>query len=185
MLSYRAESSIEVPLDYGIPEVVLFDAITDQRKALVWLIEALPKISDVKVALERGQKLTDIQSPSGSIGVLRWVVGSCRAYLKETKAGEGVQRKVDKTTQTIQQFTFVVGSPQQESNFEEEVEKAQSRNPNCLQYPTILAFHGEWTLGNSLMIGSGAERWHNILRTGLDYVDVANARVRHPKIVKR
>lgn len=44
---------------------------------------------------------------------------------------------------TIRQFAFVVGSPEQESNFKKEIEQAKSTNPNAIKYPTLLAFHGE------------------------------------------
>jgi ubiquitin-conjugating enzyme E2 Q len=112
--------------------------------------------------------------------VLRWVVGSCRAYLKEAKPGEGVLNSManalyantygsygsNVTASAVRQFTFVVGSPEQETNFKKEIETAQSTHENCKAYPTILAFHG-----------SAAERWHNILRLGLNFDEMANGRV--------
>ncbi|WVW84288.1 hypothetical protein I302_106319 [Kwoniella bestiolae CBS 10118] len=170
---------IEVPPEFGIPQPQLLDELSDpdQRRALAWLIEKLPRISEIKAHLESGGKLKSIEAPSGSIGVLRWLVGSCRAYLKETKPGEGVQDASSATSTTpsqavyggfggdLKQFTFVVGSPEQESNFRNEIELAKKGNRNCVNYPTLLAFHG-----------SGTERWHNILRTGLDFTDTINGR---------
>ncbi|ODO08329.1 hypothetical protein L198_00053 [Cryptococcus wingfieldii CBS 7118] len=160
-------------------EAILLDDMSDeivQRRSVAWLIEMLPRVSHIKAFLESGGKLKDIECPSGAIGVLRWVVGTCRAYLKETKEGEGVMNdhsQIDNrynlpgttTEGSVRQFTFVVGDPEQEVKFKQEIQTAQGQNPNCRTYPTILAFHG-----------SASERWHNILRTGLDYVEVANAR---------
>ncbi|WWC62233.1 uncharacterized protein I303_104829 [Kwoniella dejecticola CBS 10117] len=159
---------IEVPIEFGIPTPKLIDDLSDvdQRTALAFLIEKLPKVSQIKTHLEAGRKLKSLDCFSGSIGVLRWVIGSCRAYLKETKLGEGVQQANDSIGGgDLKQFTFVVGSPEQEQNFKEEIEKAKKENKNCRTYSTLLAFHG-----------SGTERWHNILRTGLDFNETANGR---------
>lgn len=43
----------------------------------------------------------------------------------------------------MRQFTFVVGSPEQEANFKEEVVKAQEAFENCKVHPTLLAYHGK------------------------------------------
>ncbi|WVR06740.1 hypothetical protein IAU60_003775 [Kwoniella sp. DSM 27419] len=164
---------IEVPVEFGIPETKLIDELAagTMREALVWLIDRVPKISGIRSHLLASNKLNTIEAPSGSIGVLRWVIGSCRAYLKETKPDEGVQ--VDQPSNVtvnnlaggIKQFTFVVGSPQQEKHFREEIEKAQAASTHCKSYPTLLAFHG-----------SNVDRWHNILRTGLDFTETVNGR---------
>lgn len=154
-----------------------------QRLAVAWLIEKLPKVSEIRTALIAGQKLYQLGVPPGSIGVLRWVIGSCRAYLREAKPGEGVivngytSANPYGHSGSIRQFTFVVGSPEQEVNFKEEVVKAQSENEQCQQYPTMLAFHGGLKAYTTLTAGSGKDRWHNILRTGLDYSETANGRV--------
>jgi ubiquitin-conjugating enzyme E2 Q len=140
-MTCRADISIE------LLDGTLLDDAPDQRQQIVRLIEALPKISEIKEHLEAGKKLKTIAAPAGAIGVLRWVVGSCRAYLKETKAGEGVLNgkngAVGDGAGHIRQFTFVVGSPEQETNFKKEIELAKSGHPNVVQYPTLLAFHGE------------------------------------------
>lgn len=175
-LRFLADISIET-LDGKLlddtPEV-------ERRPAILRLIEKLPKVSEIKAALESGAPLREIDAPAGSIGVLRWVVGSCRAYLKEAKPGEGVLNAmanaryantygsygINVAASAVRQFTFVVGSPEQEANFKAEIETAQSTHENCKAYPTILAFHG-----------SAAERWHNILRLGLNFDEKANGRV--------
>ena len=150
----------------------------------------------IKQKLDEGVRLKDIGASPGAITVLRWVVGSCRAYLKETKTGEGViedQGKSGKSHVGIghyrtaigstRQFTFVVGSPQQEEGFQNEIKEAQKKDANCKQYPTILAFHGKLISSDVVLIteltstGSAAERWHNILRTGLDYNETVCGRV--------
>ncbi|WWD16977.1 hypothetical protein CI109_101411 [Kwoniella shandongensis] len=110
--------SIVVPPEYGILEPTLFDDLPDQRNALVWLIDQLPKVSEIKAELESGKKLNKIEAPAASIAVLRWVVGSCRAYLKEAKPNEGVSNGFASATygmsEKLKQFVFVVGSPEQE-----------------------------------------------------------------------
>jgi ubiquitin-conjugating enzyme E2 Q len=74
--------------------------------------------------------------------------------LKETNPGEGVLNDLKERTtfagygeepaqSVVRQFTFVVGSPEQENNFKQEIVKAKSEKPSCEQYPTLLAFHGE------------------------------------------
>lgn len=90
----------------------------------------------------------------GALTVLRWVICSCRAYLKESKPGEGVVN-TPSTQQAhhfhgaydigsnIRQFTFVVGSPEQEDNFKREIETAKVAEPTLGEFPTLLAFHGE------------------------------------------
>ncbi len=127
---------------------------SQQRKALVYLIEALPKVSLIKEHLDNGKTLKQLDAPEGAIGVLRWVIGSCKAYLKETKVGEGVLNTEEEgsgskwghyggpSMSIVRQFRFVVGSPEQENNFKEEIAKAQRRNQKCLKHPTLLAFHG-------------------------------------------
>ena len=115
----------------------------------------------MKEAIEAGGRIKDINAPPGSIGVLRWVVGSCRAYLKEAKPGEGVVNAMTTVgpghqhqayygggpvnaaaRQDIRQFTFVVGSPEQERDFKTEIDLAKRGGVNKA-YPTFLAFHGE------------------------------------------
>lgn len=114
------------------------------RRALEWLIDRLPPVSQIKKRLESGEKLNAMSAYPGAVGVLRWVIGSCRAYLRESRPGEGVLAPhSDDSADNVRQFTFVVGSPEQETNFKQEIELAQLRNPNLAQYPTILAFHGK------------------------------------------
>lgn len=150
-LAYRSLNgySVEVPEEFGIPAKTLLDdlPLPDQRRAVAWLIDSLPKVTDIKAALDEGTPLERVGLHSGALGVLRWIIGTCRAYLKETKAGEGLlnsvpARSAHGISRNIRQFTFVVGSPKQESNFKAEIEAAKTNYPNCAQYPTFLAFHG-------------------------------------------
>ena len=102
-------------------------------------------MSAIKAHLGEGSTLKQLSTYSGAIGILRWVVGSCRAYLREVKAGEGVLGVTDPglhAGSNIRQFIFVVGSPEQEANFKEEITKAQVADKRLLEYPTMLAFHG-------------------------------------------
>ena len=135
----------------------------EQRSALIKLIESLPTISSLKTSLDSGVPLTSLVRnkavSDGAITVLRWVICSCRAYLKEVKPGQGVVNNLDAaasarydpygtlggsgSSETIRQFTFVVGDPEQEDRFRKEIEIAKLGKPSLEQYPTMLAFHGE------------------------------------------
>jgi ubiquitin-conjugating enzyme E2 Q len=109
------------------------------------LVDNIPLVSSIKQHLDEGGKLKDIEASPGAITVLRWIVGSCRAYLKETKPGQGVLNAINTSHvhgEIVRQFTFVVGSPEQEDNFKQEIVKAKAEKPSCEQYPTLLAFHG-------------------------------------------
>lgn len=143
-----ADTSIEVPEPFGLPQATLLDDMpaTDQRRAIAWLIDQLPRVSQIKTHLDGGSTLAKLPTCSGSIGILRWVIGSCRAYLRELKWGEGVLGGTAETAQpvtNIRQFAFVVGSPEQETNFKQEITKAQANNARLEEFPTMLAFHGE------------------------------------------
>jgi ubiquitin-conjugating enzyme E2 Q len=112
---------------------------------LAELIDKIPLISSIKQHLDDGGKLKNVEASPGAITVLRWIVGSCRAYLKETKPGQGVLNAINTSHvhgEVVRQFTFVVGSPEQEDNFKQEIVKAKAEKPSCEQYPTLLAFHG-------------------------------------------
>lgn len=135
-----ADNSIE------LEDGTLLDSSANQASALAELIDDIPLISAIKQHLDSGLKLKDIDASPGAITVLRWIVGSCRAYLKETKPGEGVLNAINSPAQAqgeiVRQFTFVVGSPEQEDNFRQEIVKAKAEKASCEQYPTLLAFHG-------------------------------------------
>jgi ubiquitin-conjugating enzyme E2 Q len=152
----RLIDSIQVPAAFAdLDNDTLLDDLPEaiRRRAITYLIECLPKISTIKSSLEAGTKLSDL-SNKGSIGILRWVIGSCRAYLRETKYGEGVLNAITDATDArpshsyngqigaFKQFSFVVGSPEQEMRFKEEIEVAKRSNTNIALHPTILAFHG-------------------------------------------
>lgn len=126
---------------------------TDKPAALAELLERIPSVKEIKSKLESGARLQDVGAPPGAITALRWVVGSCRAYLKETKPGQGVVNDLtmkpnryagygSTTADQVRQFTFVVGSPEQENCFKAEIKAAQKADKNCVAYPTMLAFHG-------------------------------------------
>ncbi|ORX35603.1 hypothetical protein BD324DRAFT_609369 [Kockovaella imperatae] len=85
------ELNIELPIEFGIqsPKYLIDLSELDQRRAIAFLISCLPKVSEMKAAIDSGVKIKDLPAPPGAIGVLRWVVGSCRAHLKEVMPGEG------------------------------------------------------------------------------------------------
>lgn len=137
-----------------MPDGSLLDNATDKANALADLLDEIPSVKKIKKKLDQGVRLKDVGASPGAITVLRWVIGSCRAYLKETSPGEGVIRDVESQASSsmyryhghsygpIRQFSFVVGSPEQEDNFKTEIAEARKSSKNCEKYPTILAFHG-------------------------------------------
>lgn len=139
-----------------LPDGILLDQAPDQALSLAQLINTIPKISTIKTHLDAGGKLGQIETSPGAITVLRWIVGSCRAYLKETKEDEGVMNGTTNphdTTSCLRQFLFVVGSPEQENNFRQEVDIAQAANrapPELPRYPTLMAFHGTYVRRSQL-----------------------------------
>ena len=139
-LQESADDSIE------LANGTLLDTSPNQPAALAQLIENIPLVSSIKQHLDEGGKLKDIEASSGAITVLRWIVGSCRAYLRETKPGQGVLNAINDSLvqrgKVVRQFTFVVGSPEQEDKFKQEIVKAKAQKASCEQYPTLLAFHG-------------------------------------------
>jgi ubiquitin-conjugating enzyme E2 Q len=157
----------------------LLDQSPQQHQDLAALIDSIPKISTIKTHLDGSLKLKDIDTSSGAITVLRWIVGSCRAYLKETKADEGVLNSG--SGEVLRQFLFVVGSPEQENNFKQEIVTARATKGNCERYPTLLAFHGTsplvWWFLACLTSRIRCREVAQILRTGLDYNETVCGRV--------
>lgn len=144
----HVESSIEVPEFFGLQQPTLLDDLPaqQQRKAIAWLIEQLPRVSEIKSHFQTRSTLKQLSTCSGSIGIFRWVIASCRAYLRETKLGEDVlggrTTSVQPLGASVRQFTFDMGSPEQETNFKEEIIKAQAASERLKEYSTISAFHG-------------------------------------------
>lgn len=141
----------------------LLNTAEDKFTPLADLLNQIPSVREIKRKLNRGVRLKDVGASSGAITVLRWVIGSCRAYLQETKPGEGVIEEPKNPNATdprglavgqTRQYTFVVGSPEQEKNFQSEIAEAKKTNPNCKQYPTILAFHGQLPLVSQDLVAS-------------------------------
>ena len=105
--------------------------------------------------LAQGDHFNKLPACPGALTVLRWAVGSCRAYLKETRLGEGVitgttadvagmpqYHHVAVSQSNIRQFSFVVGNSKQEAGFRREIEEAKKYKKTLEKYPTLLAFHG-------------------------------------------
>lgn len=189
--------SIDVPATPNVcTKSTLLDDLDEpkQRLALVSLIECLPKVTEIQAHLKSGQPISKIKASPGAITVLRWVVGSCRAYLKEGRPGEGVVSDSSTpapsqaayyggsmSSSNIRQFSFVVGNPEQETNFAKEISDASATKKSLDQHPTMLVFHGELTLDicqcRLISSGSSVDRWHNIVRTGLDFQETVCGRV--------
>ncbi|KAF9266711.1 hypothetical protein L218DRAFT_895759 [Marasmius fiardii PR-910] len=150
-----------------------FDALgpKQMRATIAQLIDSLPSIDDMRKHLVRKRspgkprpKLVECDPTvlPAAWQVLRWIVGSCTAYLEEiTDPSENI-RNIDRSWR---QYRFSVGAPDAEAKFKESVEKAQAVDVNCRQYPSLFAFHG-----------SPLKNWHSIIRHGLWFKNVAHGR---------
>ncbi|KAK1224011.1 hypothetical protein PQX77_013106 [Marasmius sp. AFHP31] len=163
-----------VPTQASIPSSGLrdFDQLNPKqmRASIMELLDSLPSIDDMRKHLRKTgsskskPKLVECDPNvlPAAWGLLRWVVGSCTAYLEEiTDPSECVQN-IDPVWR---QYRFSVGAPDAEARFKNEVEKAQAVDPNCIRYPSLFAFHG-----------SPLKNWHSIIRHGLWYKTIAHGR---------
>ncbi|EIW74242.1 hypothetical protein CONPUDRAFT_85969 [Coniophora puteana RWD-64-598 SS2] len=146
-------------------------SVPQMRKSIVEMIGRLPPIEDMKSHLE--QKVIpgvtrptlrdmDPDIPLAAWTILRWCVASCTADIHVSEPDERIRNVSRKDWM---QFRFVVGAPDKEAQFKDEVEKAKKEDKNAAKYPTILGFHG-----------SPIQNWHSIIRNGLWFKYVANGR---------
>ncbi|EKM50995.1 uncharacterized protein PHACADRAFT_151428 [Phanerochaete carnosa HHB-10118-sp] len=151
-----------------------FDTLSaaDKRRWIVWLLDALPAVSDMRRHLlkktKRGRMKQCLQDLDPEVlpaawSVLRWCVASCTAHLEELREEE------DQVTggfdHQYRHFRFTVGAPDAEAKFYRAQEQAKLQDANAQRYPSIYGFHG-----------SPAKNWHSIIRNGLWYKDVAHGR---------
>lgn len=109
-----------------------------------------------------------------ALGLLRWIVASNRSCIVQIDKCPG-QDESDRLTSRIRldqkvtnmpgyvQFRFAQGAPDKEHRFQ----KALLEQSEMLheRYPTIFAWHG-----------SSLANWHSIIRSGLNFEQVANGR---------
>ncbi|KAG7093449.1 hypothetical protein E1B28_007127 [Marasmius oreades] len=150
-----------------------FDSLglKQMRASVAQLIDSLPGIDDMRKFLMRKRrtgkpvpKLVDCDPTviPAAWKILRWIVGSCTAYLEEITDPNECVRNIESSWR---QYRFSVGAPDAEAKFKASVEEAQATDTNCQQYPSLFAFHG-----------SPLRNWHSIIRHGLWFKTVAHGR---------
>lgn len=149
-----------------------FDDISKahQSKTIIYLLNTLPSVSKMKVALlanrtkSVAQICTDV-SPA-ALGILRWIIASNRSCIVAIDdLQSGIVNAKDRCAGMpgFMQFRFAQGAPDKEQRFMEAVKATQTRLRT--QTPTLWAWHG-----------SSMENWHSIIREGLHYKAVVNGR---------
>lgn len=122
-------------------------------------------LTDEERLLNRDRKLTDIRNGtvvSSAWRLLRWIVASNLAYLKQVEEEDELIQNIPKA---FRQFKLVVGSPSKEHQLRKAIVDVQARNENARKYPTLYAWHG-----------SAVKNWHSILREGLHFNETINGR---------
>ncbi|KAI2611103.1 uncharacterized protein GGS25DRAFT_181949 [Hypoxylon fragiforme] len=146
-----------------------FNNLNRYNKAfsLACLLGSLPPVEEMKAYLMENklQSLSEWDRISKSgLDLLRWIIASNRSYIVEVdngKPGTETSRPHEKISGVDgwAQFRFAQGSPAKEVLFNEALEGITE------QPKTLLGWHG-----------SPLDNWHNIIRQGLDYEEVANGR---------
>ncbi|KAH6905576.1 hypothetical protein BKA70DRAFT_1372977 [Coprinopsis sp. MPI-PUGE-AT-0042] len=170
-----AENALVPTLVAGLRQgdIIDFDTLNkaEMRAVIAKLIDSLPSVEDMGKHLTRKvragkskPKLNDIDpdiSPAAWL-ILRWIIGSCTAYIEEIVTGDERIKNLDPNWR---QFRLTVGAPDAEAKFKKEVEAAARKDSNAAQYPALYAFHG-----------SPLRNWHSIIRHGLWYKEIAHGR---------
>lgn len=148
-----------------------FDNLNDESrcKAIVLLLDLMPKISDMRVFLKAhpGIALTSWQNrmSSAQVSLLRWIIASNRSCIlqvdqMEDYTGKVVEERVQGFPNHLQ-FRFAMGSPDKEARFSAAVASVNPNHP----HPSLFAWHG-----------SDFANWHSIIRGGLNYETMSNGR---------
>ncbi|KAF2648732.1 hypothetical protein K491DRAFT_722312 [Lophiostoma macrostomum CBS 122681] len=151
-----------------------FDELHDyhKRTAISALLDALPRVSDMKNYLVRKAQSplsswVDRLSPAAT-GILRWIIASNRACIMQV-ADEGESESGKKGEERLygmagwSQFRFAMGAPDKERRFLQAVRDTTDRLK--LKHSTLFAWHG-----------SPINNWHSIIREGLHFKDTAHGR---------
>lgn len=168
-----------------------FDTLADSHKsvAMQHVLNTLPPIAKIREYLSSCPSATlrscEQVSPAAAT-LLMWIVSSNRSCINEIvtldAAGpdDGQYGELQSYKWTVKekrrqeyihgingyvQFRFSQGSPDKELRFNKALQEI-SRQKDLSQYPTIFAWHG-----------SSVANWHSILRTGLDFKNIACGRV--------
>jgi ubiquitin-conjugating enzyme E2 Q len=167
-----------------------FDTLTDAEKSIAMqhVLNTLPPIEKIREYLSNHPNAT-LRSyekvSSAAATLLIWIVSSNRSCINEIGTLETADPQHDqqKVSQipcwTVKdkrkkeyipgmngyiQFRFSQGSPDKELRFNKALQGIAGQK-DLSQYPTIFAWHG-----------SNVANWHSILRTGLDFKEIAYGR---------
>ncbi|KAL0572423.1 hypothetical protein V5O48_009541 [Marasmius crinis-equi] len=136
-----AQADTPLPAD-GLHD---FDQLSQRqmRASIVQLIDTLPSIDDMRKHLlqkhgarKSKPKLVDCDPTvlPAAWQLLRWIIGSCTAYLDEIKDPSERIKNIDPAWR---QYRFSVGSPDAEARFKNAVEEAKAVDPNCHNFPSL------------------------------------------------
>jgi len=164
-----------------------FDMLSDGQKgdAMRHILDTLPSILEVEAFLNSHphsliRSMRQVSSAAASL--LQWIVSSNRSCIfqidhtrevfqdsgptKQVKVGRGRDREHERIPgiNGWVQFRFAQGSPDKELRFKRALKEVAARK-SIQSNPTIFAWHG-----------SNLFNWHSIVRTGLDFKDIRNAR---------
>jgi len=173
------------------PYDVDFDSLNDTFKAIAirFLLETLPPIREIYSHIASHPNATfrshnKVSPPAAEL--LQWIICSNRSCIQEIKPSdqpegdprqtsaltsmESVTRARNRPEEHIPgmgswfQFRFLQGSPDKELRFKQALQEVAARK-NIAKHPTIFAWHG-----------SSIANWHSILRSGLDFKNIAYGR---------
>ncbi|KAI1127543.1 hypothetical protein F5Y10DRAFT_292726 [Nemania abortiva] len=156
----------------------LDDIEDDEEKAflLTLLLSALPSVGEMRSHLVENnsrQLAAWNRIPPSAMKLLRWIIASNRSFIvrvndspiNDVNLDNTTNKRPDRSREKISgvdgwiQFRFAQGSPEKEALFLDALKDLET------SHRTILAWHGS-PIGN----------WHSIIREGLDFKVVANAR---------
>jgi len=150
---------------------------SDKFRMIILLLDLMPSVMQMKEHIEHSGTLSGWGRLSAAgLGVLRWIVASCRSSIISvdnpslTLDEDTDDTKVLPSTNEPRvpgldgwvQFRFASGNPDKEARFLKAIKEEISPTET---YKTLFAWHGS-DLGN----------WHSILRTGLHFEKTSNGR---------
>jgi ubiquitin-conjugating enzyme E2 Q len=179
-----------VPTEFGraLPAEMLiydhnFDDMNNTEKAetILMLLDTLPSVKEMREYILRHRRSSEASlsawvdriSPA-AFGILRWIVASNRSCIVQVDKFPG-EKDCNGMNNNIQpdqrvkgmdlyiQFRFAQGAPDKERRFMKCLQDTQQRLG--LEFSSLFAWHG-----------SPLHNWHSIIRTGLDFAEIAHGR---------
>ncbi|CAM1509168.1 Fc.00g029070.m01.CDS01 [Cosmosporella sp. VM-42] len=149
--------------------------IGDQVAKLTEMAKAIPPVLEMRKWLveDPGRRLSSWKRMGAStLTLLNWIVASNRSFIVQDAPvpSVGAQQndnghKVIGLDEDWMQFRFAQGSPEKETIFIQELEKLNALHGSQHPHPSLFAWHG-----------SPLKNWHSIIRSGLDFVNMAHGR---------